>query len=1013
MELPPPGAPGPARASAADTVGASWSEAITIRGARQHNLKNLTLEIPKGRLTGISGVSGSGKSSLAYDTLYAEGQRCYVESLSTYARQFLERLEKPDVDAIDGIQPAIAIRQRNTVKSSRSTVGTATEIYDYLRLLFSRVGEVVCLDCGTLVQPDTPDAAAATALRRWPAGARLLVTFPARPTATLQGEELARRLMAQGYLRAWLDGAVVLMEEEHARLARRDVLEVVADRIVLEDAARLRLAEGVEAALRAGGGSAALIELGSGERVALSDRMTCARCGRAWEAPTAQLLSFNSPQGACAACNGFGEKLEFDEQRIVRDLDRTLATGAVRPWASEAFRTEFQRLTAACRRRAIPLEAAWRKLPRRQQLFVLEAVEIDFTGVIPWLASMRSHPAKEGHRFYARRYMARTRCRACEGTRLRPEARAVRVQGHEIGAIAELPIPQALAALEALTLTPSQLVTAGDVLHELLARLRFMMGMGLGYLMLGRASRTLSGGEMQRIHLSNALSSRLVETLYVLDEPSIGLHPADTHRLIRSLRELADLGNTVVVVEHDMDVLRACDHLIDLGPEPGARGGHILYAGPPPTAAATTSAGTTTSAAAATGAGATPGETESASAAARPASFTCAYLTGARSVPRRAQRRTPGRGRLTLVRARRHNLKSIDATFPLGLFVCVTGVSGSGKSTLVTELLHAALTGQISGGVGALHGFDALRGAENVAQTVLVDQTPIGRSARSNPVTYLQVLSAIRELLAATAEARKRGWTAGRFSFNVAGGRCPTCQGMGEVVVEMHFMADITMPCEDCRGRRFEPSTLEVRYRGRNIAEILDLTVDEAINFFGDVPAIGSKLWLLQRVGLGYLKLGQPAGTLSGGESQRIKIARELLGGRKGHTLYVLDEPTTGLHPEDIRKLIQVLDDLVEEGHTVLVIEHNLDVIKNADYVLDLGPGGGPEGGEIVVAGPPESLLENERSVTGRYLRAALGNGDGRVGTAGDGTAGDGIAGDGTASDRSTSAETAGDGSAA
>jgi len=485
-------------------------------------------------------------------------------------------------------------------------------------------------------------------------------------------------------------------------------------------------------------------------------------------------------------------------------------------------------------------------------------------------------------------------------------------------------------------------------LHE---RLGFLERIGLSYLSLSRASRTLSGGEMQRIHLSNALASRLVDTLYVLDEPSIGLHPADTHRLLGRLHELADMGNTVVVVEHDADILRSSEHLIDLGPGAGIQGGRVLYEGPPPKMGQDLQ---------------NTGE-----------SLTCEYLGGRRSVPMRKQRRPPGRRRVTLVKARLHNLADIDFTLPLGLFVCVTGVSGSGKSTLVNELLHPALTGRIWGGSGRLYGFDALHGAENVDQVVMVDQSPIGRSSRSNPATYLQVLGEIRSLLAQTSEARKRGWTAGRFSFNVPGGRCPVCQGLGEVTVEMQFMADITLPCEECRGKRFEPSTLQVLYRGKNIAEILDLTVDEALSFFVDAPSVGSRLWLLQRVGLGYLKLGQPAGTLSGGESQRIKIARELLRGHKEHTLYLLDEPTTGLHPEDVRRLVRVLDDLVETGNTVLVIEHNLDVIKNADYVIDLGPGGGPSGGRIVVAGPPESLVENEESVTGQYLSAVL-DGEGK-----------------------------------
>lgn len=920
--------------------------AITILGARQHNLQGVDATIPKGGLTVVSGVSGSGKSSLAFNTLYAEGQRAYVESLSTYARQFLERLEKPDVEMIEGIQPAIAIRQRNSVKSSRSTVGTSTEVHDYLRLLYARIGTVVCLDCSVPVTIDTPDGAVAKARAQWEPGARLLVTYPSAPTDTLPFEELAPRLVAQGYLRARYRGEIRSLEETWEDPPAAGVgIEVVADRLVLEDGDNLRLAEAVEAALHAGEGAATLRDADGDTAVELNDRTLCGTCGRAYEPPTPQLFSFNNPQGACESCNGFGERLEFDEHRIVPDLDRTLAQGAIRPWASDAFRDEMRRMIKVAKDEGIPVDVPFRKLTARQRRFLLEEDSPRHQGVIPWLMEMRKAASKEGHRFYTRRYMGRTRCRACEGTRLKPEARAVLVQGRGIGALGHDQLPVLSEFLEGLDLDPTQRKVAGDVLLELQTRVRFLLAIGLGYLSLDRASRTLSGGEMQRIHLSNALGGRLVETLYVLDEPSIGLHPRDTHRLIDSLRGLADLGNTVVVVEHDLDVLRACDHLIDLGPGAGADGGRILFAGPPPS----------------------PGDDPEAS----EGSLSCDYLLGRRSVPQRAKRRTPGRRRLKVVKARRHNLRDVDFVVPLGLFVCVTGVSGSGKSTLVNGILHPALTGQVSGGSGRSFDYDALHGGENVEETVLVDQSPIGRSARSNPATYLQLFGEIRDLLAATGEARKRGWTAGRFSFNVAGGRCPSCQGMGEITVEMHFMADITVPCEECHGQRFEPGTLEVRYRGRNVAEILDLTVDQAIQFFADTPTIGSKLWLLQRVGLGYLRLGQAASTLSGGESQRIKIARELSGSRKGHRLYLLDEPTTGLHPEDIRKLLRVLDELVEEGHSVLVIEHNLDVIKNADHVIDLGPGGGPEGGRIVAEGTPEEIMQSELSLTGHYLGLA------------------------------------------
>jgi excinuclease ABC subunit A len=922
------------------------SEAIIIRGARQHNLQDVTVHIPKNKLTVISGVSGSGKSSLAFNTLYAEGQRAYVESLSTYARQFLDRLEKPDVDSIEGIQPAIAIRQRNSIRSSRSTVGTATEIYDYLRLLFARLGSVHCLDCGESVKPDHPDGAARAALERWADGTKTAICFPQAPTETMDFEELRQRLLAQGYVRAWVDGGFVPLGATWPKSpGSGESVWIVADRVALKQDARSRLAEAIEAALHAGAGRAAVFAVEvSNESLLLDQRYLCPKCERSYEEPTPQLFSFNNPQGACPACNGFGEKLEFDERRIIPDLDRSLGAGAVRPWASESFVGEFQMMLRFCELNSIPIDVSYRRLPERMQKSILEGDGKEFAGVLHWLEQMREHPEKEGHRFFTRRYMGRSRCRSCRGTRLRAEARAVRFAGREIGEICAWPIPRALQFVEELRLEGSQRDTAGDLVRELIDRLSFLQRIGLGYLSLERASRTLSGGEMQRIHLSNSLGSRLVETLYVLDEPSIGLHPRDTQRLLVSLRALADQGNTVVVVEHDPEILRSADRLIDLGPGAGIRGGRVLHEGPPPVDGGSYD----------------------------PESLTCRYLAGELEVGMKLERRAPGRRRLSLVGARRNNLCDVDFIVPLGLLVCVSGVSGSGKSSFVNDLLFPALEGQISPGRGRGYDYDALHGSENVQQVVLVDQSPVGRSARSNPATYLQVFGDIRDLFAQTQAARQRGWTAGRFSFNLAGGRCKNCHGMGEVTVEMHFMADVTVPCEECHGKRFEERTLEIRYRGLNIAEVLDLTVDEAIAFFSDQTAIGSRLWLLQRVGLGYLRLGQAASTLSGGESQRIKIARELMGSRKGHTLYLLDEPTTGLHSEDVKRLLKVLDDLVDGGDTVLVIEHNLDVLKNADYILDLGPGGGPDGGRLVVAGPPESLVENGESITGQFLAPLL-----------------------------------------
>lgn len=927
-------------------------EAITIRGARQHNLTGLDLSIPKGALTVVSGVSGSGKSSLAFDTLYAEGQRSYVESLSTYARQFLEQLEKPDVDSIEGIQPAIAIRQYNGVKSSRSTVGTATEIYDYLRILYARIGRIRCHHCGGEVRPDSPDSAAAAVLDDFEVGARLLVLFPVDVTETLPFDELRERLLAQGYLRGWQEGEVRSLEEPWSSApAAGESFEVVADRLKVSLDTRGRLAEALEAALHAGEGDAAVVDVDGGERRDFSSRYQCPVDGERYDRPTPQLFSFNSPQGACPACNGFGERLEFDERRIVPDLDRSLAAGAIKPWSTDSWRREKQELLEFCEAEGIPVDRPFRRLSARHRRKVLEYEGPgSYLGVLPWLQQMRDHPKSEGQRFFTRRYLGRSRCRRCDGGRLRPEALAVRLgegEGVSLGALAHRDLPEVLDFLRGLGLDDDQRRQAGEVLEEARERVAFLLEIGLGYLSLDRPSRTLSGGEMQRIHLSNALGSRLVETLYVLDEPSIGLHPRDTRLLLGSLQELARAGNTVVVVEHDPDVVAAADFLVDLGPGAGRHGGRLLYAGPPPAPGSPCPEG----------------------------SLTCAHLLGERSVSVRTERRRPGRRRLHLIGARRHNLRNVDLRLPLGLLVCITGVSGSGKSTLVGEILFPALNGNLSGGKGRQFDFDDLHGVDNVSEVLLVDQSPIGRSARSNPATYLQVMGEIRELLASTADARARGWTASRFSFNTAGGRCPTCQGMGEVTVEMQFMADLTVPCEACHGRRYEPTTLEVRYRGLNVAEILDLTVDEAIQFFADTPSIGGRLWLLQKVGLGYLKLGQTASTLSGGESQRIKIARELLGGKKGHRLYLLDEPTTGLHAEDIRRLLKVLDELVEAGHSVLLIEHNLDVIKNVDWIVDLGPGGGPEGGRVVAEGTPEEVAKVRESVTGAILAPVLRSG--------------------------------------
>ncbi len=915
---------------------------IRIRGARQHNLKGCDVDIPRDRLTAVSGVSGSGKSSLVFDTLYAEGQRCYVESLSTYARQFLERMPKPDVDWIDGISPAVAIEQRNGARGGRSTVGTVTEINDYLRVLFARCGQIVCPDCHERVERETPASIWTKARRRWGEARPLLLAYPVEAGAAGGEGGWEDPLLAQGFRRAVVGGRLVRLDEARApgtpRPAAGETVDVVVDRLTLAADARSRFAEAVELALRQAGGRVAIWDDELTERREHSAQLRCDGCGRAFTEPTPHLFSFNSPQGACPACRGFGNRLEFDELKIVPDTGLSLMDGALKPWRTESFSREFASLVRFSRRRGIPVDVPFRQLRPEQQRLVLEARERDFTGVIPFLEEMRRKMEKEHHRFFTRRFMGDTTCRACGGSRLRPEALAVKVGGLDIGQITRLAVSAALPKIEGLRLARQAVAIAGEVRDEVVHRLRFLEGVGLGYLGLDRLTRTLSGGEAQRIHLANALGSRLVDTLYVLDEPTTGLHPADIQRLIATLRQLVEAGNTVVVVEHDLSVLRAADHFIELGPGAGRLGGSVVFQG---TLAKLLAEGAT---------------------------LTAAYLRGEKRLQRLQPRREQDARALIVRGARKHNLRDLDVRVPLGRFVCLTGVSGSGKSSLLNGCLYDGLTGKAAGGSGRGFPFTSLHGGESIDKVVRVDQAPIGKTSRSNPATYLQVLGPIRELFAATPDARARGWPAGRFSFNTAGGRCPTCQGLGEHRVEMHFMADISVPCDDCGGSRFNPSTLAVKYRGLDIAQVLAMTVEEALAFFAGQAGVTDRLWVLHKVGLGYLTLGQPAPTLSGGESQRLKIARELAVPSGRRNLYLLDEPTTGLHVDDIGCLTRVLHDLVDQGHTVLVIEHNLDLIEQADWVIDLGPGGGDAGGALVAEGPPAEIAADGASVTGRFL---------------------------------------------
>ena len=920
------------------------SDFIRIRGARQHNLRGCDVDIVRGELTAVSGVSGSGKSSLVFDTLYAEGQRTYVESLSTYARQFLDRMPKPDVDSIDGISPAIAIEQRNAARSGRSTVGTVTEINDYLRVLFARVGRITCPECHERVEAETSATVWRQARRAWP-DAMALVAYPQAISTDGSNSGWTEPLLAQGFRRAVVGGEVMRLDEAGAEdapvPAAGDEVSVVIDRIALKPRQRSRFTEAVELAFQQANGWCRLHKADDpGVTLGFSSRLVCNGCGRVFPEPTPHLFSFNAPQGACPDCNGFGNRLEFDEELIVPDDTLTLLDGAIKPWRTETFARSHAAMIRFCRAEGIPVDRPWRRLTRKQQSTVLETRKKGYKGALPFLEDMRRKMKKGHHRFFTRRFMGDTWCRSCDGSRLREEALAVKVGGLDMGSLARMSLGEALHRIEGLRLAKVDRIAAGDVREDVAHRLRFLNRVGLGYLTLDRLTRTLSGGEAQRIHLANAIGSRLTDTLYVLDEPTTGLHAADVERLIGTLNDLVDGGNTVVVVEHDLAVLKAASHLIELGPGAGLDGGRVVYQGPMDELIKT---GTT---------------------------LTAEYLRGEKVLPAPAVRERDEVAQLVVKAARKHNLRDIDVAIPLARFTCLTGVSGSGKSTLLNDCLYDGLTGKVAGGKERSRPFTGFQGAHAVSKVVLVDQSPVGKSSRSNPATYLGFLAPVRDLFAATPDAKARGFAPGRFSFNTAGGRCPECQGLGEHRVEMHFMADISVPCEVCGGCRFNPATLEVKFRGHSIADLLAMTVDEALAFFKHENAVREKLWILKKVGLGYLTLGQSATTLSGGESQRLKIARELASPGGRHNLYLLDEPTTGLHVHDVAGLVKVLHDLVAHGHTVVVIEHNLDLIERADWVIDLGPGGGADGGALVASGTPADLANVTTSLTGQYLRA-------------------------------------------
>lgn len=926
---------------------------VRVRGARQNNLRDIDVDFPRGRLSVITGVSGSGKSSLALDTVYAEGHRRYVASLSTYAQQFLDRLPRPDLDSIDGLPPAIAIERSNPTLNRRSTVGTATEVFDYLRLLFARAGTFHCPTCEVPVHGLTPPAVADSVAE---VDAAWYVTFELPVSESITHATIVDNLLELGFVRVLAGGEERHLEElpEEADLALMRPLFVVVDRL-RGGRDRSRWVEAVERAYEEGDGEVVLFERGSTapeDGTRHSRHVRCDSCGTTFPDLRPALFSFNSPYGACSRCNGFGFLLEYDEHRIVPDRTRSLAEGAIDPWSKPRYAGRRKTLRRRVAEAGLEWDVSWEALPEEGRRVLLRGGSyggVRFEGVLPFLNRLERKKYKPYVRFFLRTYQSHRRCPSCEGSRLREAARTVRVAGRGIAELAEASLPEIAAWVDSLDeIVPKQPIVA-PIVRELSRRLDLLLTVGLEYLTLDRLTRTLSGGEAQRIAIANALGSRLTDGLYVLDEPSIGLHARDTQRLIGVLRELSEGGNTVLVVEHDLDVVRQADQIVELGPGSGADGGRVVFAGPP---SALIEAETTTG----------------------------AWLSGDATLPARGEARPAGPD-LVVRGARAHNLVGIDVRIPLGCFVAVTGVSGSGKSTLVHDILHRAL----SGGGGEQPGageseWEAVLGAEWVNEVVLVDQSPIGKSPRSNPVTYIKAFDRVRALFASTPGAKRRGFGVGSFSFNTAAGRCPACRGDGHERIEMVFLPDVFVTCEVCRGKRFRGEVLDVRYRGLTIADVLELTVDEALVFFSGHPSIGRGLWVLQSVGLGYLRLGQPATTLSGGESQRLKIARELnrkpsrsrsKSGLRGN-LYLMDEPTTGLHNADISALIRVVDALVGRGDTVVVVEHHLDVIARADWIIDLGPEGGPDGGRIVAEGSPEDVAACRDSHTGTALRTRV-----------------------------------------
>jgi len=956
------------------------TESIIVRGARVHNLKNIDFEIQHNSLTVVTGVSGSGKSSLAFDTVYAEGQRRYVESLSAYARQFLERIEKPDVDVIDGIAPAVAIKQKNSTRNPRSTVATATEIYDYLRLLFARIGRTYCSNCGGQVKKDTVDEVTDTLLALGE-GTRLQVFFPLQTMAVKKAPEkpvkkkVRRKAAAEvpmddllkaklfdlrkrGFNRLYQNGEIFEFSTPESLLGINfsEPVFLLVDRVAVSSESRARIVDAIESGYREAGEVIFETAEEKPRRLRFSQRFECKNCHIRYDEPEPHLFSFNNPFGACPRCQGFGNTIDFDLDRVISDKSRTLNEGAIEPWTKPKYRPWFTEFKRHARAAGIPMDVPWAELEPEQRQKVIDGDD-KFDGVRGFFAHLEHKKYKLHVRVFLSRYRGYSLCSACNGMRLRTEAQQVRIADKNICQVCALTVEQAGKFFDEVKLSQQQKAIAERLLQEIGERLRFLNEVGLEYLTLDRLASTLSGGEAQRIQLATSLGSRLVGTLYVLDEPSIGLHSRDTHRLIKILHDLRDLGNTILVVEHDPDVMRASDHILDLGPGAGENGGKVIASGSFDEILHSST------------------------------SLTGRYLSDELRIQPPANRRVPGKARIKIRGARAHNLKGVDLDIPLGMLVAITGVSGSGKSTLLHDVLYQGLSAakrQTNGMPVTSPLWESMEGEDYIDDVVLVDQSPIGRTPRSNPVTYIKAFDGIRDLFASLPESQKRGFSAGHFSFNVPGGRCDTCEGDGTVTVEMQFLADVELICEECKGTRYKPQVLDVRYHGKNIHEVLNLTIREALHFFNGVPKIVDKLRVLDEVGLGYLRLGQSATTLSGGEAQRMKLASHLPGARGSSssngdkpkrrygTLYIFDEPTTGLHFDDVSKLLAAFRRLIDVGGSILVIEHNLEVIKTADWVIDLGPEGGERGGYLVGAGTPEEIAELPNSYTGQFLAQVL-----------------------------------------